>query len=208
MGVVGLKGLGWAKAAGKAVSALKLSGTANAIVTKSLVQAGWGSVIGGVTGSATGQGFWKGAQMGALGGAATGALTGAANAGVFGKAGTKAAGALGAGTDAAAGAAPQALDAGTTRAPGTGAPAGGGVLNTILGSPVVGGLVSGVGTGLMAAGNAQAQERENEIYREGMRRAADAEIRWFRNNGILPPADEQRETPPLQPSILEPDYSV
>ena len=67
----------WAAKIGTLVSKLGISGKMAGIISGSIVQAGQGAWIGGVTGALTGQGFMKGAAAGAAVGAVTGGVTGA-----------------------------------------------------------------------------------------------------------------------------------
>ena len=154
-------------AMGGLTSSLGLSGALGTAVTGALTNAGFGSALGGLVGGK------KGMQMGALGGAITGGLLGP------GAIGSSAAGAAGGpaaanpmtqivggsyGSTGLLGNAGSVLGGASAPATAMGATAAtGGITGGLLGNPLVtSNILSGLGQGLMASGQAKENRRERQ----------------------------------------------
>lgn len=166
---------GWSAAAATVTSSLGLTGAAGAVVTGAITQAGYGALIGGAASALSGGSFSKGARQGAAAGAVTGGLLSginqAVNAGKVGATASKAPVSL----DASGKVIPTPESVRTFALPETGqsasataaasaAPAAtkGGLLSRagrfLKDNPeLTGNIVKGVGTGLLAGAEADAQ---------------------------------------------------
>ena len=173
---------GWSTQVSSLVSNIGLSGKMASVVGGALTQAGSGALIGGGVGAATGQGLVSGATAGAAAGALTGGVSGALAGG---------GGAAAAGAESGFGAAP---GAGQAAAPGPGfaAPAAGAAGQAVMQAPggsagigqniwnfvnsnVGAQLVKGVGGGLMAGAQQNAQHERSDEERE--RQAASMNVK-------------------------------
>lgn len=164
LGVAGAAG-GWGAAAGTIGSKLGTGMLAKA-VTGAITQAGYGAAIGGAMSAATGGSVTKGMQAGAVTGAVTGGLMGGAGMRTDPLAG---AGGGAPGLDEHAAGVLREEMAGTAAggaAGGGGAPSAGGAGGLFSqggwlerNQKLAGGLITGVGAGLTAAGQASADKK-------------------------------------------------
>lgn len=160
---------GWGGAVTSGLGALGISGTGaiGSALTGAVTQAGFGAAIGGVASAATGGDFLEGAAQGAMVGAVTGGVTGAFRGGGLMPTETiSSSTTAGISAPVTGGVAPVAGAVAPASAVAPVAPATGGLMSSVLKSPVTGQVIAGLGQGLMTGLAAKEQAAQDEAERE------------------------------------------